>query len=91
MILDIEKLQKNRIEVKKIMSNFTAKPQIDIILREYIPCLSNTIGYSGCFKPVIKELAAKALENKKTEVIKIIKEGIFEILEDDGYGIHEHV
>jgi hypothetical protein len=90
MILDLKKLQKNKIEVKKIMSNFTAKPQIDIILREYIPYQGNC-GYSGCFKPVIKELAVKALKNKETEIIKIIKEGIFEILEDDGCGIHEHV
>jgi hypothetical protein len=87
MLLDLKKAIKNKEKIKSIMSNHCDKQLIDIILRDYIPYQGNS-GYSGIFKQNIKELAIKAVENKKFEISKIIQDEIFEILSNPNLGVH---
>ena len=82
MIIPLNTAKNNVLEIKEILKRHSDKQQIDIILRDYIAYQGNA-GYSGKFKGVIKELATKACENKRQEISKIIREGIYEILEDD--------
>ena len=82
MIISITAAKNDTFEIEKILKHHSDKQHIDIILREYIPYQGNA-GYSGKFKCAIKELAVKACENKRHEISKLIRAGIFEILQDD--------
>ena len=82
MIIKITAAKNDILEIEKILKRHSDKQQIDIILRDYIPYQGNA-GYSGKFKRAIKEIAVKACENKRHEISKIIRAGIFEILQDD--------
>ena len=82
MIIRLNTAKNNVLEVKEVLNKHSDKPQIDIILRDYIAYQGNA-GYSGELKHAIKELAIKACENKRYEISKIIREGIYEILEND--------
>jgi hypothetical protein len=88
MILDLKKSIKNKEEIKSIMLKHCDKQLIDFILRDYIPYQGNS-GYSGVFKPNIKELAIKAAENKRFEISKIIQDGIFELLDNPNLGVYD--
>ena len=82
MIISITAAKNDTFEIENILKRYSDNQHIDIILREYIPYQGNA-GYSGKFKCAIKELAVKACENKRHEISKIIRAGIFEILQDD--------
>jgi len=82
MIIPLNTAKNNAFDVEQILKRHSDKQQIDIILRDYIPYQGNA-GYSGKFKGAIKELAVKACENKRHEISKIIRAGMFEILQDD--------
>jgi len=82
MIIPLTTAKNNALYIQEILLRHCDKQQIDIILRDYIAYQGNA-GYSGKFRGVIKELAKKACENKGSEISKIIRAGILEILEDD--------
>ena len=82
MIIKISEAKNNMTQTKEILQKFSDRPQIDIILRDYVAYQGN-FGYSGIFTGVIKELAKKACKNKQYEISKIIQAGMLELLEDD--------
>lgn len=85
MIIPLSTAKNNALKIKKILLKHSDKQVIDIILRNYVAYQGNA-GYSGEFMGLIKELAKQACENKQKEISKIIRDGIFEILDGD-YGL----
>jgi len=82
MIISLDTAQNNALEIKEILNKHSDKQQIDIILRDYIAYQGNA-GYYGKFRGAIKELAIKACENKRYEISKTIRDGMYEILKDN--------
>ena len=82
MIIPINTAKNNALKIEQILKRHSDKQQIDIILRDYIAYQGGAC-YSGEFRGAIKKIAIKACENKRHEISKLIRAGIFEILQDD--------
>ena len=81
MIISLSTAEDNAFEIRKILKRHPEQ-FVNIVLCNYI-ARQGKIGYSGEFKDSIRELAIQACKNKQQEISKIIREGIFEILDND--------